>query len=158
MIMCKGATAYAMAIDWVNNGWAMGYRDKGKGFKFMGNVARADSKEVFELHTDDPIKPNTWYHLAMVMDRDAGKLRAWVNNKEVLTSATQSGIPDGPIASEAPLLLFNSFSRKRWGAGPLMLDELKIFTSALAPKQVTELYAQGKDAKAPELPKVAKAE
>ena len=55
------------------------------------------------------------------------------------------------IASEAPLMLFNSFSRKRWGAGPLLMDELKIFTSALTPKQVAEIYAEGKDAKVPDL-------
>ena len=156
VIMCKGAIAYAMAISWVNNGWAMGYLDNGQGFKFMGNVARADASEVFELHTEEPIKPDTWYHLAMVIDRDAGKLRAWVNNNEVLTSGSQPDIPDGPIASEAPLLLFNGFSRKRWRAGPLLMDEVKIFTSALTEKQVAELYAEGKDAKVPTFPELQK--
>jgi hypothetical protein len=38
-----------------------------------------------------------------------------------------------------------------WHSYPMVLDELKIYNTALASKQVSELYAEGKGAKAPEL-------
>jgi len=152
VILSKGALCYSSAIDWVNNGWAIAHR-RGGGFKFTGNTIRVNGNEIFSLESEEAIQTNTWYHLVMVIDRDAKKLRAWVNNKEIPSTRGNATVPDGIISAYAPMILFNGFSWKRWNAAPLLADELKIFTSALTPEQVAELYAEGKDAKVPKLRK-----
>ena len=150
VILSKGALAYSKAIDWVVNGWAIAHR-KGGGFKFTGNVARLQEDEAFDLESEALIQPNKWYHLVMVIDRQTKKLRAWVNNEEVLTSRNTAAIAEGAIVSYAPMTLFNGFSNTRWNSSPMLVDELKIFTSVLTSEQVAELYAEGKAAKVPEL-------
>jgi len=149
VILSKGALCYSSAIDWVVNGWAIAHR-AGRGFKFMGNTERMRDDERFTLESQAVIQPNTWYHLVMVIDRESKKLRAWVNNEEVLTSEPTTTVPDGVIAGYAPMIMFNGFSWRRWNASSMLVDELKIFTSALKPEQVAELYAEGKNAKIPD--------
>ena len=149
VILSKGALAYSSEIDWVVNGWAIAHR-AGRGFKFTGNTERMQDDERFTLESEAVIQSNTWYHVVMVIDRESKKLRAWVNNEEVLTSEPTTTVPDGVIAGYAPMIMFNGFSWKRWNASSMLVDEMKIFTSALKPEQVAELYAEGKDAKIPD--------
>ena len=153
VIMCKGGTPNTNQIGMVVGGWAICHwkERKGEGFRFVGNLARVPGRDEFDLQTKGPIRPDKWYHLVMVIDRKTNKLRAWVNNKEVNTSRKTPNIPEGVIEHYSPLQLFNGFSWKRWGAAPMLVDEVKIFTSALTSKQVAELYAEGKDAKVPKL-------
>jgi hypothetical protein len=87
----------------------------------------------------------------MIMDREKRELRAWVNNKEVKTPNAKTSIPDGVIEYYGPLHLFNRYTGKWWGATRAVVDEVKIFTSVLPPKQIAELYAEGKDAPVPDL-------
>lgn len=160
VIIEKGAVAYSFAHDFVQSGWAIGHGKEGKGFKFMGNTAGGKPEDHFSLQSEDKILTNTWYHLVMVMDREAKKLRAYVNNKEVTASPTTAAIPEGVIEYWTPLRLFNAIVWKKggWQAFPAVMDEVKIFTGALTPKQVAELYAEGKNAKAPNVSKPVKPE
>jgi len=152
VVIEKGGVAYSFGHDFVQSGWAIGHGAAGKGFKFMGNMAYGRPAEHFSLQSDEQIVKNRWYHLVMVMDREAKKLRAYVNNKEVLKSFTTPSIPDGLIEYWTPLRLYNAIVWKKggWQAFPAIMDEVKIFTSALTPEQVAELYAEGKDAPAPD--------
>jgi len=147
LILCKSPYGHKK----LTSGWAIRCTDEG--FSFFGNGVRLslDESENFELHSEEPVQSNTWYHLVMVMDRKAGKLRSYVNNKEVTASRTTSRIPPGVIEYQAPLRLFKPPVWVQWSAQPMLVDEMKIFTSALTPKQVAELYAEGKDAKVPKL-------
>ena len=153
VIICKGGSIDGRYVGGVG-GWVIGQLGTA-GFKFAGNVARNVAAESFDLRWDSPVLSNTWYHLVMVMDREKKKLRAWVNNQEVLKSDGRSDIPDGVIDCYAPVLLFNSFGWKRQFSHAAVVDEVRIYTAALTPKQVAELYAEGKDAKAPEVRTVA---
>ncbi len=146
VILCKSAYGFKTVIS----GWAI--RATNKGFSFVGNTVSLLPNRAFELHTEEPIEPRKWYHLAMVIDRDARRLRAYVNNKEVTASETTPNIPDEVIEYHAPLRLFSGFGWKGWNAQPMLVDEVKIFTSALTPGQVAELYAEGRNAPMPKLP------
>jgi len=95
------------------------------------------------------VEPNKWYHLVMVIDRKTKTLRAWINNREVVMPGKTVRVPDGVIEYWAPLLVFNAYCGKWWNATRCLVDEVKIFTSALTPKQVAELYAEGKNALLP---------
>lgn len=152
VIICKGGIPQALAIGGAANGWAIAHREDDKGFKFMGNVAANRPEGNFDLQSEDPIRTNTWYHLVMVMDREKKKLRAWVNNKEVLTTATTPTIPDGVIENYTTLQLFNSFVFKRWNSLPCLVDEVRIYTSVLTPEKVAELYGEGREAGVPDVP------
>ena len=147
MILCKSPCGYKT----LTSGWAV--RCTGSAFSFFGSGVRLSlgGGENFEIHSEDPIQPDTWYHLVMVMDRGAAKLRAYVNNKEVTASSTSPNIPAGVIEYHAPLRLFNGPGWKSWGAAPMLVDEVKILTAALTPQQVAALYAEGKDAMVPDL-------
>lgn len=128
-------------------GWAIIHLPHYKGFKFLG----ANGAGSFDLKSSDPIQPNTWYHLVMVMDRKAQKLKAWVNNKELTESSSTSDLLPGDIYDAQDLRLLNGDVWQWWHSYPVVLDELKIYNTVLTPKQVSELYAEGKDAKAPDL-------
>ena len=147
MILCKSPCGFKT----LTSGWAI--RCTGSAFSFFGSGVRLSlgGGENFEIHSEDPIQPDTWYHLVMVMDRGAAKLRAYVNNKEVTASSTSPNIPAGVIEYHAPLRLFNGPGWKSWGAAPMLVDEVKILTAALTPQQVAALYAEGKDAMVPDL-------
>jgi len=146
VIICKGAVPAG-----VINGWSICHRRDGEGFVFAGNTVRLLGSEAFSLQSEDRIESNRWYHLAMVIDRETKRLRAWVNNKEVTTPGKTVSVPDGVIEYYGPLQLFNSYTGKWWNGTSALVDEVKIFTSALTPKQVVELYAEGKDARVPDL-------
>lgn len=148
VILCKSSYGFKTLMG----GWAIRCTDTG--FSFFGNAVRLRPSELFEVHSEEPIESNKWYHLVMVMDRQTKKLRAYVNNQEVTASSTTSRIPDAVIEYHAPLRLFNGPGWKGWSAQPMLVDEVKIFTKALTPKEVAELYAEGKDAKTPTLPKL----
>jgi hypothetical protein len=154
VILCKSAYGFKTLIS----GWAMTCTDGGFSFIGSGVGLSLDGSGNFEVHSEAPIQPDTWYHLVMVMDRQAKKLRAYVNNREVTASKTTANIPDGVIEYHTPLRLFNGSGWKSWGAPPMLVDEVKIFTKALTPKEVAELYAEGKDAAVPALPKPVKTE
>ncbi|MHC4198529.1 MAG: LamG-like jellyroll fold domain-containing protein [Planctomycetota bacterium] len=151
VIVCKGACFGGEVGGWVLRGWGIGHRGGGRGFIFAGNVARQSQKERFDLRSEEPIRPNAWYHLAVVLDRGARKMRAWVNNEEVLGSDTRPDIPDGVIECYMPLALFNGFNWKGGRSCSALIDEVRIYTSALAPEQVADLYAEGRDAPVPDL-------
>ncbi|MHC4504206.1 MAG: Ig-like domain-containing protein, partial [Planctomycetota bacterium] len=144
VIVCKGAFPNARRVGDAVNGWGIAHLGGGKGFTFAGNIARMRPEDNFDLSSEEPVAANTWYHLVMVMDRERKKLRAWVNSREVLTSRTRPDIPDGVIEHYTPVHLFNSFVWKKWNSSPALIDELRIYTSALAPEQVAELYAEGR--------------
>ena len=148
VILCKSAYGAKTLIS----GWAIACAEGG--FSFIGSTVRLslDGSGNFEVHSEAPIQPNTWYHLVMVMDRQAKKLRAYVNDEEVTASKATANIPDGVIEYYTPLRLFNGSGWKSWGAPPMLVDEVKIFTKALTPKEVAELYAEGKNAPVPKLP------
>ena len=150
-IICKGGEPFGFV-----NGWSISGGGRGGKFTFSGNVARMLEREAFSLTSEEPIEENKWYHLVMIMDREKKELRAWVNNKEVKNPDAKTGIPDGVIEYYGPLHLFNRYTGKWWGAAVAVVDEVKIFTSVLTPEQVAELYAEGKDAKVPDFPKLDK--
>jgi hypothetical protein len=150
VILCKGACRGGAVGTGALRGWGIGHREGGKGFIFAGNSVRSRSEESFYLVSDESIRPNTWYHLAVVFDRTTKKMRAWVDNKEVLGAASRPAIPDDIIECYAPLVLFNGFDWKAGSACAAMVDEVRIYTGVLTPKQVAELYAGGSDAKAPD--------
>ena len=150
VILCKGGTPFNFV-----NGWGIGGGGPGGKFMFSGNVVRVFQNEVFSLTSEETVEANKWYHLVMIMDREKKQLRAWVNNKEVAPDANIH-IPDGVIEYYGNLHLFNSYGGKWWNATRALVDEVKIFTSVLTPEQVAELYAEGKDARAPDFPKLDK--
>jgi len=148
-LICKGGTIYAGQKSATVSGWGISYG--ATGFNFVGNVRRNISQEAFALHSTGAIQPNKWYHLVMVMDRKTKKLRAWVNNEEVIASGAEADIPDGVISAEPPMVLFANCVGKGLSARPALVDELRVYTSVLTPKQVAGLYAEGKDAEVPKL-------
>jgi len=115
-----------------------------EGFSFFGHGVRVlDESQAFEVHSEDLIETNKWYHLVMVMDREVGKVRAYVNNKEATATTSTTRLPDSVIEYHAPLRLFNGPGWKAWNAPAMLADEVKIFTCALTPRQVAELYNEG---------------
>ena len=150
-LICKGGVLYAGGSSAQVSGWGISYGGKDGGFHFVGNVVRNIPGEAFALHSTKAVEPNKWYHLVMVMDRKAKKLRAWVNNEEVIASGSGANIPDGVINGNVPLVLFGGCVGKGMHAKPALVDELRIYTSVLTRKQVAELYAEGRDAEVPKL-------
>lgn len=155
ILIGKGACPNAGDTGWALGGWAIAQLPDAKGFKFLGNIVGGRAEQTFDLQWVAPVESDTWYHLVMVMDRNTKRLRAWVNNEEVLTSARSANIPDGVIESYPPLLLFNSYGWKRQASASGLIDEIKIFTSVLTPEQVAELYAEGRNAPVPKVPLAA---
>ena len=152
VLACKGACfGWGVGGHFTLTGWGIGRAGGGKGFVFAGNSVRNMPGEYFELRSVDQIETNAWYHLVMVLDREEKKVRAWINNREVLTPDQRTHIPDGVIDSYMGLALFNGFNWKAGRACSALIDDVRIYTSALKPEQVAELYAEGKDAKAPDL-------
>jgi hypothetical protein len=147
VIIGKGGVKYTGEPNACASGWAIIHLPKYTGFKFMGS----NGAGTFDLQTTEPIRSNTWYHLVMVMDRHAGKLRAWVNNKQLNETSTTSDIGTGDIVDAQELRLYNGMTWQYWHSFPAVMDELKIYHKALTEKQVSELYAEGKDAKIPDL-------
>lgn len=80
-----------------------------------------------------PIPLNEWTHLTVTRDFTEGKLVWYVNGEAVNEAATQF---QEAAASRSPLVLGTGY------AGPFqgMLDEVMIFSQALAPGQVRALY------------------
>ena len=147
VIIGKGAVKFTCDPNQHHPGWAIIHLPKYQGFKFLGSSGGVG----FDLQTTEQIQPNTWYHLAMVIDRNAGKLRAWVNDKELSETATTSDIVPGNIGDAQQLRLWNGDIWQYWHSFPAVMDELKIYNTALSAKQVAELYAEGKDARVPDL-------
>lgn len=151
VIVCKGAFRGGGVGTGALRGWAIGHRDRGNGFLFVGNSVRSRPEESFYVASDEPIRPMTWYHLALVMDRETKVMRAWVNNREILNAESRPVIPDDVIEAYAPLILFNGFDWKAGRACSAMVDEVRIYTSTLTQEQIAELYAEGKGAEVPDL-------
>ncbi len=155
ILIGKGACPNAGDTGWALGGWAIAQLPDAKGFKFLGNIVGGRADATFDRTSDAPVESNTWYHLVMIIDRNTKKLRAWVNNEEILTSERRANIPDGVIECYPPLLLFNSYGWKRQASASGLIDEIKIFTSVLTPEQVAELYAVGRSAPVPKVPLAA---
>lgn len=146
VVIGKGAVKYC-GHNVPSTGWAIVHLDGYKGFKFLGQ----SGDSPFDLQTSEQIRANTWYHLAMVIDRREKRLRAWVNNEEVTESTTTSDIADGNIVDASELRIYNSVVWQWWHSFPAVIDELKVFNTALTREQVAELYAEGRDAVVPDL-------
>jgi len=150
-IICQGGPiGGGVAGDGALSGWGIGHLEGGKGFKFVGNIARNRPEECFDLRSEEVIRPNTWYHLAVVFDRQTKKMRAWANNKEVLKSDSRPNIPDGVMDSYSGLYLFNGYGWKHGDSCRALVDEIRIYTAVLTPEEVAALYDEGRNAEAPD--------
>lgn len=117
-----------------------------KYFRFEGNLT-TDAKSTytntqFELEADSPIVADTWYHLAMLMDRDTKQLCAWVDGQELTTTIRGTAIADGPIYnSHKPLVVFDSTNLAVSGKyTPLTIDEVRIYHKTLSAAEVHNLH------------------
>jgi hypothetical protein len=128
-------------------GWAIIHLPHYRGFKFLG----ANGAGSFDVKTSEPIRLHTWYHLAMSLDRKAQRVRAWVNGKEATETGSTPDLLPGDISDGQELRLYNGHVWQWWHSYPIVIDELKLYTRALSPAMVAELYAEGKDAQAPDV-------
>lgn len=150
VIIGKGGPWFAGGHD-ASSGWAISLRGgRDPAFSFVGKTI---SKNFSLTATNSPVAINTWYHLAMVIDRNTKKMRAWVNGAEVPYAPT-ADIADGSIYDPNPVLLFNNPVWKRLSSMAGLVDEIRIYTRPLTAKEVAELYAEGKDAPAPAFTKL----
>lgn len=149
VIITHGGCMAGMIEGGSRSGWGIGHLSGGKGFKFAGNVSQREETS-FDLRSDEVIQPLKWYHLAVVFDRDTQKMRAWVNNKEILKSDRTPNIPDGVMDSVGGVYLFNGYVWKSGRATRALLDEVRVYTAVLTPNQIATLYVEGRDAVAPD--------
>ncbi len=149
VLICKGADIAGSTVAGnALSGWSIGHLDEGKGFRFKGNIFAGRPEQTFALESRKPIQPNQWYHLVAVLDRKTKKLQAYLNNKPIVSSSANIKIPDGVIATQHPLMLFNGYNWKAGRSTSAMVDEVRIYTTALMPNHIQTLYDAGRNGKA----------
>ena len=156
VLICKGGTVIPNRFDNPRGGWFIGHTEDGR-FRFAGNLQRDlwENPEKFDRESSPIIETDTWYHLAMVIDRPNQIIRAWINNEEVLNSNWTSHVPDGLINStHSPLVIFNSEDQQNQGDwfGPATIDEVEIYNQALTPDEIALLYSVEDDSDSDDLP------
>ena len=156
VLICKGGTVIPNRFENPRGGWFIGHTEDGR-FRFAGNLQRDlwQNSEKFDRESSPTIEPETWYHLAMVIDRPNQVIRAWIDNEEVINSNWTSHVPDGLINStHSPLVIFNSEDQQNQGDwfGPATIDEVEIYNKALSPNEIALLYSVEDDSDADNLP------
>jgi len=147
VIIAKGGAVITNRFGNPRGGWDIGHTKDGR-FRFEGNLNRDSEytfkKPQFDLEASEKIKKDTWYHLAMVMDRDSKKLSAWVNGKKLSETTFGTEIADGAIHhSHFPLTIFDSVSLQGKGKDtPITVDEVRIYHKALSTDDVLALYTK----------------
>jgi len=173
-IIAKGGAVIRGRFGNPRGGWDIGHTEDGR-FRFEGNANR-DSQYIYgyandfpkdingaKLAVEDPteeidtpqfdleaktaIKADTWQHLVMVMDRTTNKLRAWVDNEELIhgdTGITTFGTEISKSVidnSHHPLVIFDSVSQQNQSTDtPTTVDDVRIYHKALTPEEVSELF------------------
>lgn len=157
VILCSGGSITGHFNGTASlNGLVIGQLAGGAGFGFVCNTASAIPENSASLRSTEKIKPKTWYHLVMILDREKKMLSAWVNNTPVTTTSGSRTIPDGVIDGGGGLTLFNGYGHKSGFRCQALIDELKIFNGALGANEVAALYAEGKNATVPNITSAAK--
>ena len=156
VLICKGGTVIPNRFNNPRGGWFIGHTEDGR-FRFAGNLQRDlwENPEKFDRESSPTIEADTWYHLAMVIDRPNHVIRAWINTEEVINSNWTSHVPDGLINStHSPLVIFNSEDQQNQGDwfGPATIDEVEIYNQALTPNEIALLYSVEDDSDSDDLP------
>lgn len=89
--------------------------------------------------TGGTIMPDTWYHVAMVIDRTNHSLAIFLNGQQVGTTPV---IADVPIFNGREDLQIGGTSSAFTG-GDLSIDDARIYTKALDPTEIIDLHALG---------------
>lgn len=146
-IIGKGGAVIRNRFGSPRGGWDIGHTKDGR-FRFEGNLNR-DSEYTYEnaqfdLESNDKIKADTWYHLAMVMDRKSKKLSAWVNGKALNDTENGTSIANGIIDnSHHPMVIFDSISQQQQNEDfPITVDDVRIYYKPLTATEVKSLFKQ----------------
>lgn len=144
-IIQKGGAFNEAKLDNPRSGWTIALTEEGK-FRFVGNTLfdvdnlATYQNGQFNLDSDNAIQADTWYHLAMVIDRDTGQLSAWVNNQALTTTTFGTTIYDHIIESHHPLTIFEWYKDKKQVDSSMTIDEVLIYTKPLSSSEVSDLY------------------
>ncbi len=121
----------------VNSGKGGADKNGGK-LRVKLNDGRSDFDEAYPAGINTQGK--TWQHVAWVVDRAAGELRLYVNGKSVGQGSIKNIV--GGLSNTAPVTLGTMSGAKPDKFFKGHLDEVRLYSRALAPADVLALFAQ----------------
>mgnify|MGYP000589398959 CR=1 FL=1 len=141
VLLCKGGAANGGKELKPYAGWAICCSEDGR-IVFTGNthnvIFNLDESEIFDRRTEaDFIETGVWYHLVMILDREANEIRAYINGEEVVDSQYGTYVSDNVIESHLELKMFNLSGDLT--AYEYALDEIYIYDKVLTLDEIEDL-------------------
>ena len=92
---------------------------------------------------DERLSRNAWNHVAAVFDGNAGRMTLYLNGREAVSEEIPQGVQIAPASNERLLIGKNAYG-EQIGAGSYqmfsgLMDELRVFPSALGPEEIAVL-------------------